>query len=60
MQMTDGEILRSYNNAESKSKQIGILADLNATTKDEIKKILLVNGVEFPKAGRPKKKKLKR
>ena len=55
MMMSHEEIVRSYKNAKSKSKQIGILADLNATTKEEIKKILLIKGVELPKAGRPKK-----
>lgn len=38
--MTPSEIRRNYNLAADKSAQIGILADLNCTTKDNIRKIL--------------------
>lgn len=40
MQMSYGEIVRSYKEAKEPKKQIGILADLNAVDKDEIAKIL--------------------
>lgn len=40
MQMSYGEIVRSYKEAKEPKKQIGILADLNAVGKDEIAKIL--------------------
>lgn len=40
MQMSYGEIVRSYKEAKEQKKQIGILADLNAVGKDEIAKIL--------------------
>lgn len=40
MQMSYGEIVRSYKEAKEPKKQIGVLADLNAVGKDEIAKIL--------------------
>lgn len=40
MQMSYGEIVRSYKEAKEPKKQIGILAELNAVGKDEIAKIL--------------------
>lgn len=40
MQMTPSEIRRNYRLAAKKDAQIGILADLNSTTKDNIRKIL--------------------
>ena len=40
MQMSYGEIVRSYKEAKEPRKQIGILAELNAVGKDEIAKIL--------------------
>ncbi len=40
MQMTEGEIRRSYGAAKNKNAQIGILADLNACSTDHIKQIL--------------------
>ena len=40
MQMSYGEIVRSYKEAKEPKKQIGILADLNAVGKDKIAKIL--------------------
>ena len=47
MTMTDNEIVRDYRAAKNKKMQIEILADLNTTTKDEIKKILKANGVDL-------------
>lgn len=38
--MTDGEIRTSYNQAKDKKKQIGILADLNQCSKEEIQRII--------------------
>ena len=40
MQMSYGEIVRSYKEAKEPKKQIGIFAELNAVGKDEIAKIL--------------------
>lgn len=38
MTMTDNEIVRDYRAAKNKQQQIAILADLNTTSTDEIKK----------------------
>lgn len=46
MQMTHGEILVSYRQAKNKKEQVKILAELNACTQDEIKKILLETGAD--------------
>lgn len=40
MQMTDNEIKRQYKEAKNKKQQIGILADLNCCSKEEIESIL--------------------
>ena len=51
MQMTNEEIVRSYNEAANKSKQIKILADLNCTSPSEIQTVLAkagVDGVKMP------------
>ena len=40
MQMTNSEIRRNYAEARNKSKQVGILADLNECSRDEIEEIL--------------------
>ena len=45
--MEETEIVRRYRTADSKNKQIGILADLNDATRTEIKNILRKNGVEI-------------
>lgn len=55
MQMTVEEIIRSYTESKDKSKQIGILADLNGCTKEKIRVILLSRGCQMPTKGRPKK-----
>lgn len=47
MEMSDKEILRSYNDAASKSKQIKILADLNACSTQQIKDVLSRNGIKL-------------
>lgn len=46
MQMTHGEIVASYRQAKNKKEKVKILAELNACTKDEIKKILLEGGLD--------------
>lgn len=43
--MDDFEIVRSYKKSDDKRKQIKILADLNCSTSEMIKKILHENGV---------------
>ncbi len=40
MQMSVGEIKRSYDEAKHKQRQIGILAELNNCTKEDIIKII--------------------
>ena len=40
MYMTDSEIYRDYRQARHKSRQIGILADLNGCSKEEIEAII--------------------
>ena len=51
MQMTDNEIVRSYQHAANRTKQISILAELNACSKAEIRDILEKNGEEVPHYG---------
>ena len=41
MEMTAHEIVRSYKEAKDKKKQVGILAQLNLCTPEDIKKILV-------------------
>lgn len=57
MTMTPEEICRDYRGAAQPLKQIGILADLNQCSKDEIKRILIAGGCELPGNMRPKAKK---
>lgn len=52
MQMTEQEIIASYKGAKDKSKQIGILAELNGCGWEEIADTLKAGGIEF----QPKKK----
>lgn len=51
MQMTESEIIRSYNHAENRQKQIKILSELNACSKAQIREILERNGCEVPHYG---------
>ena len=51
MQMSEGEIVRSYNHAENRQKQIKILSELNACSKAQIREILERNGEEVPHYG---------
>ena len=58
MQMSVEEIKRNYNEAKNKNRQIGILADLNCCSKEEIEKIVAVeNSIEQKKASAPLVKK---
>lgn len=57
MMMTDEEIVTSYREAKNKSAQIGILAELNATSEDIIKTILKSKGIDLRSANAGKKKK---
>ena len=50
LQMDPGEILREYNAAANKNKQITVLADLNSCKPLEIALVLREQGAEFPKA----------
>lgn len=51
MQMTEAEIVKSYQRAEKKREQIKILSELNACQKQVIRDILEKNGEEVPKTG---------
>lgn len=55
MMMSESEICTSYRDAKSKSSQIEVLAELNATTTDNIKEILKKHGMLVGKRG-PKPK----
>lgn len=55
MQMTVKEITRNYTQAKDKSKQRGILADLNGCDKEKIRAILISKGCQMPTKGRPSK-----
>lgn len=46
--MTDAEIVRSYNEAANKNKQIGILSELTLKPVNEIADILKANGMQLP------------
>lgn len=46
--MTDNEIVRSYNEAANKTKQIGILADLTQRKIPDIVHLLGENGAQLP------------
>ena len=52
MQLSDSEIVRSYKEAKDKRSQVGVLAELNACSKDYIREILQRNGINAPKPGR--------
>lgn len=58
MQMSVTEIKKNYNEAKNKKRQIGILADLNCCSKEEIEKIVAVeNFIEQKKDSAPLVKK---
>lgn len=47
MTMTENEIVKSYKEAKNKQNQIKVLAELNDTNPEEIKKILKSKGVDL-------------
>ena len=54
--MTDAEILREFNAAKVRSKQVYILAELNNTDVETIKRILIEQGVDHRSLPRTKRK----
>lgn len=48
MQMSNEDIVREYNQAKSPMKQIAILADMNACSRQEIVEILKEAGSKLP------------
>ena len=48
MQYTESEIVREYKEAKYKYHEIGVLADLNCVSRNDIIEILERNGVEIP------------
>lgn len=57
MQMSDGEILHSWNNAAKPAEHVQILADLNAVSKEEMREKLLELGAEGVPAARKRERK---
>lgn len=55
MVMSKADIVREYNQAKQPLKQIGILADQNQTTKQEIAEILREAGAKLPQQFTPRK-----
>lgn len=49
--MTEAEICREYREAKNQRAQVEILADLNLCSKNEILKVLMVNGQDVTPAG---------
>lgn len=56
--MDQGEIVRSYREAKNKEKQIQILADLNGSSPEQIRQILIAAGEPAEKK-RPKPKEIR-
>lgn len=56
MQMKPDEILSSYRQAKDKAKQLVILSQLNSTSVDDIKRILLDQGLDYRQLPRSKRK----
>ncbi len=55
--MTDAEILREFNAAKVRTKQVYILAELNNTDVETIKRILIEQGIDHRALPRSKRKK---
>lgn len=53
MTMSDGEIVRSYQEAAHPVRQIKVLADLNDCTPAEIREVLKQAGYRFGRGGNP-------
>lgn len=60
MQMSEQEIVRDYLESKNKGKQVGILAELNACSKDKIIEILKAGGVDSRQLPRTRGPKLKK
>lgn len=56
MEMSQGDIVRSYREAADKKAQVKILADLNVCSQREIIEILIANGVKAQELPRQRKK----
>ena len=56
MTMTDEEVLRSFRQAKKPSDQVQVLADLNSTTTDNIREILVKQGVDPRQLPRKKRR----
>lgn len=56
MRMSEADICREYREAKRKGIQVGILADLNVCSREEILRILILNGMNVTPAGRPNSK----
>lgn len=54
MEMDKGQILRSYAMAKNKNRQVGILAELNGCTAEEIRECLREQGVVVKTPGKKK------
>lgn len=57
MVMSKTEILRDWEGAKDKKEQIKILADLNLTTPEAIKEVLIEMGVDYRRLPREREKK---
>lgn len=55
MEMTTSEIVRSYKESKDKKKQVDILAQLNLCTSEDIKKILIEEGIDWRELPRGKR-----
>lgn len=51
MQMSEQEIVKSYEKATKKRDQIKILSELNACSREDIREILRAHGCEVPATG---------
>lgn len=56
MEMTKNEILRDWEGAKDKKAQIQIFADLNQTSPEDIRDVLLEMGVDFRRLPRERKR----
>lgn len=56
MQMKPDEIMSSYRQSKDKAKQLVILSQLNSTSVDNIKQILLDQGLDYRQLPRSKRK----
>lgn len=52
LHMSEDEVVVRYRQAKNKAEQIGILADMNVTSKDVIREVLREHGVDVPEQGK--------